>query len=199
MAKDEAARRLLHDLLELIEGRDTRLWKPWWRERKTIAEASLPRADYLRLKTSALRGGADLLEKHGVAFEWSPHASKVMRLVAYHDDVTDDDGHPLPSLRPSIYGGTFVALDDGDADEAFRILHAFVRAEIPPETLEGGQELGELVSDFAFDAEEKGPECLRVVARVFDVLPAGEWLDPAIDHLREELERFGAGIPTHAT
>jgi len=193
VANEDAVRRLLHDLLELIEGRDTRLWKPWWRERKTIAEASLSRADYLRLKTSALRGGAEVLEKHGVAFEWSPHASNVMRMSAYHDDVTDDDGHPLPSLRPSVYGGTFTALDEGDADEAFRVLLAFVRAEIPLETFEGGQELGELVSDFAFDAEEKGPECLRVVARVFDVLPKGEWLDPAIEHLHEELERYGAG------
>jgi hypothetical protein len=74
----------------------------------------------------------------------------------------------------------------------FRVLLAFVRAEIPLETLEGGQELGELGADFAFDAEEKGPECQRVVARVFDVLPKGEWLDPAIEHQHEELERFGA-------
>lgn len=178
---------LICAIVDLVEGRDPRLWKPWWRQHGEAAKALLPRMQYLRLRFEHVNGAAEVLRARGVSFEWSTHAAEVARLARYDESVTDEDGRLLPSFRARAYGGALAALDRGDPKAARAQLRTFVQREVELETLAGGRALGELVMDLEAEAETHGPVALRILAGVLAELPPGEWIDPALDHLEEAL------------
>ena len=172
----------------LIEGADdVPGWHRWWAAHQGEL-ADLPRMQFLKLKFEKVRRAAEILDEHGIRYSWSPRGRLAAAYADLDPSVLDERGRPLPEIRRQAYGGAIGAIEDGEHQEATRLLAREIRRIRKLDEVEQGQEL----ADMEFDGEQyllEGdiPSGRAILEAVASWGPGNDLTDPAVSAARERL------------
>lgn len=92
---------------DLIEGKDVKAWRIFWKENKDDLEKILGRTEFLQLKFDKVNQAAMMLKNHNIEFVWTPKGKQQKAWANLAESVCDENGKPLEKFRRKLFSGAF--------------------------------------------------------------------------------------------
>ena len=174
---------------DLIEGKDVKAWRIFWKENKDDLEKILSRTEFLQLKFKKVLQAETMLKKHKIEFVWTSKGKQQKAWASLHESVCDENGKPLEKFRRKLFSGAFGHYLDNQYEDCNKKIKKHLQKIMRiKDMVERSEELG----DAEYDAEsfiDEGHKdfAMMVLKQISEINTYDPLLCVAIDFAKQRI------------